>query len=177
MSLTYPHDRPLPHDPVAPAAREEPYVPVYARTRRTTGRSRDGVRAWMILAPIGVLVLGGAAAALMFAGGEDAAPVPLAEPAATAPVLPTQPLTVAAVPVQAAPVEAVPAPAPVVRRAAPAPVRRRGATPAPAATAEPATPRVVVEAEPTAPQAYTSTLNTAPAAEAPAPVIVIQPAD
>ena len=178
MSLTYPHDRPLPHDPVAPAAREEPYVPVYARTRRTTtGRSRDGVRAWMILAPIGVLVLGGAAAALMFGGGEDAAPVPLAEPAATAPVLPAQPLASAVVPVQVEPIEAVPAPAPVVRRAAPAPVRRRAATPAPAATAEPATPRVVVEAEPTAPQAYTSTLNTAPAAEAPAPVIVIQPAD
>ena len=137
----------------------------------------------MILAPIGVLVLGAGAAAMMMGGGEEAEPAPLIEPAATGPVLPAQqPLAAEAIPaepVASAPVvEAAPAPAPVARRATPAPARRA----APARTASP-TPapaeRVEVTAEPTGPRAYTATLNAEPATavEAPPPVIVIQPAE
>ncbi len=90
MSITYPHDRTIPSDGLTAAPREEPFVPVYARTRSATGR-KGGVKSWMILAPIGVLVLGAAAVVLVTAQGEHVAPVPLVEPAATGPVLPTQP--------------------------------------------------------------------------------------
>lgn len=180
MSVTYPHDRPIPQTDHLDAPREEPFVPVYARTRRNTRSRKGGVKTWMILAPIGVLVLAGGAAAMMMGGDSDeVASAPLAEPAATAPVLPAQPLPVENASIEIAPVvEATPAPAPVVRRAAPAPARRATA-PARAAAPTPA-PAPRVEAAPTGPQPYTATLNTAPAATpAPAqpPVIVIQPAD
>ena len=183
MTLTYPHDRPLPHDSHLDATRtEEPFVPVYARTRSARGR-KGGLKAWMILAPIGVLVLGAGAAALM--SGGDEATAPLAEPAATAPVLTAQPLLTEAAPVAETPVaavEATPAPAPVVRRAAPAPVRR-AAAPARAPAAAPTTaPRTATAPQPAGPQPYTATLNATPTATpAPAtaqpPVIVIQPAN
>ena len=181
MTVTYPHDRPLPQDNLE-APREAPFIPVYARTGRSArGARKGGIKTWMILAPIGVLVLGAGAAAMMM-GGDDVPPAPLVEPAATAPVVPPQALpieTSAVESVVAAPiVEATPTPAPVARRAtpAPAPVRRaaapRAAAPGPARAA-----RVEAPAEPTAPQPYTATLNAAPTPAAPPPVIVIQPAD
>lgn len=188
MSVTYPHDHPMSHSDRPEAPREEPFIPVYARTRRTARSRKGGVKTWMILAPIGVLVLGGAAAALMMGEGGDVAPAPLVEPAATPPVLPAQPLVSEAVSAEAgiAPiVEATPAPAPVLRaspaparRSAPAPVRRATSAPAPAVATREA------PAEPAGPQPYTATLNTAPPtatvaapapAAAPPPVIVIQP--
>lgn len=185
MTVTYPHDRPLPHDTHMEEARPEPYVPVYARTRGATRGRKGGVKTWMILAPIGVLVLGGAALALAMGQGDEVAPAPLVEPAATGPVLPPQPLVSEAAPVEApaaTPVEAAPVAAPVVRappaparRAAPVAARRTAPAPAPATREAPA--------EPAGPQPYTATLNTtteaAPATPAPAPaptpVIVIQP--
>jgi hypothetical protein len=175
MTVTYPHDRPQPHPAPVQDVREEPFVPVYARDRRGVRSRKSGLKTWMILAPLGVLVLAGSAALLVMGDRDDAAPAPLAEPAATAPVLPVQPLLTEAAPVEAIPAaEATPAPVPLVRRTAPAPARRaaapvRAATPAPTPT-----PRVVVPAESAGPQPYTATLNTTPA---PAPVIVIQPAD
>lgn len=181
MSVTYPHDRPTPQGEYLESPREEPFVPVYARTRRNTRSRKGGVKAWMILAPIGVLVLGAGAVAMM-TGGDEVAPAPLAEPAATPLVLPAQQLLTEAAPVTppaTAVVDATPAPAPVVRRSAPVPTRRTVA-PVRAAAATPApAPRVVTPVQPTAPQPYTATLNTAPATPAPAqpPVIVIQPAD
>jgi len=182
MTVTYPHDRPVLQGERLEAPHEEPFIPVYARTgRNARGGRKGGFKTWMILAPIGVLVLGGAAAALVMGQGDEVAPAPLVEPAATAPVLPTQPLlTEAPVEAAAAPViEATPTPAPVVR-AAPAPARR--AAPAPARATAPAATREA-PAEPAGPQPYTSSLNTTPAAApatpaptpAPPPVIVIQP--
>ncbi|HEY0599919.1 MAG TPA: hypothetical protein VGD32_07430, partial [Brevundimonas sp.] len=102
MSVTYPHDRPMPQGDHLDSVREEPFVPVYARTRRSARGRKGGLKTWMILAPIGVLVLGAGAAAMMM-GGEDSAPAPLAEPAATPPVLPAQPLAAAPAPVEATP--------------------------------------------------------------------------
>ena len=185
MSITYPHDRPMTHDGLAEVHNEEPFVPVYARTRRNARGRKGGVKAWMIMAPIGVLVLGAGAAALVMGEREAVAPAPLTEPAATAPVLPAQPLVTETAPattlgnasIEVTPepvVRAAPAPA---RRAAPAPVARRAA-PAPAAATREA------PAEPAGPQPYTSSLNTTPPAApvtpaptpAPPPVIVVQPA-
>ncbi|MCS6627464.1 hypothetical protein N0B44_31620 [Roseibacterium beibuensis] len=188
MTITYPHDRSIPNESLTDAPREEPFVPVYARTRSARGR-KGGVKSWMILAPIGVLVLGAAAVVLVMSEGDEVAPAPLAEPAATGPVLPTQPLvseiapleTPAGTTIEVAPepvVRAAPAPAPT-RRAAPAPARRA----APAPTPAPATREA--PAEPAGPQPYTSSLNTTPPTTAPAtpaptpappPVIVIDPA-
>lgn len=174
MTVTYPHDRPpLLHPPIE-GTREEPFVPVYARNHRGVRGRKGGVKTWMILAPVGVLVLAAAAAALVMGDRDAVAPPPLAEPAATAPVLPAQPLPAELAAVEAAPViEATPSPAPVVRRTVSAPPRRAAAT----VRATTPAPRVVVPAEPASPQPYTATLNTAPApAQNPAPVIVIQPA-
>ena len=67
MSLTYPEP------PVSNTAEAE-YVPSYARKPVR----RKKVRSWMILAPIGGVVLIGAAAAMLMNPGEPAAP--LAEP-------------------------------------------------------------------------------------------------
>ena len=187
MSITYPHDRPLSRDGLAEVPHEEPFVPVYARTRRNARGRKGGVKTWMIMAPIGVLVLGAGAAALVMGEREAVAPAPLAEPAATAPVLPAQPLVTETTPASTvgnASIEVTPepvvraAPAPA-RRAAPAPAARRAApAPAPATREAPA--------EPTGPQPYTSSLNATPPAAAapvtpaptpaPPPVIVVQPA-
>lgn len=184
MTVTYPQDRP--HETHVDEPRPEPYVPVYARTRGSTRSRKGGVKTWMILAPVGVLVLGGVAAAMIVGSGDDTAPAPLVEPAATGPVLPTQPLvneiapveTPAGTTIEVTPepvVRAAPAPAPA-RRAAPAPARRSTPAPAPATREAPA--------EPAGPQPYTSSLNTTPPTAAPVtpaptpappPVIVIQP--
>ena len=176
MSLTYTDDTARTYTET-PARSEEAYVPVYARSRSRKAR-RSGVRSWMILAPIGVLVLGGAAAMMLMDSGREAPA--LAEPAATAPVMPAAaPAALnagaapAPAPVEAAPLprEAAPAPAPVrraapARRTAPTPARREAA---PAAAAPEAA--AAVETSET-----TVTLNTAPAAsEAPPPRIVVAP--
>lgn len=158
MSVTYTED----HNE---ALREETFVPVYARTKASRGRKKSGVRSWMILAPIGVLVIGGVGVAMMMNQG-DVAPAPLAEPAATAPVMPVTPAPMAMEP---APVDS--APAPVMREAtptpAPAPVRR--AAPRVQAPAAAPAPRTVTPE----PSPATSTLNSAPAT--PAPTITVAP--
>lgn len=206
MSVTYPVDPLKPYgdrserspldgradiDARLDGATEEPFVPVYAR-RGKAARGGGKIRTWMILAPIGVIVLGGFGA-MMAMNGEETA-TPLAEPAATAPVVPATPLVA-----EPAPVAAL-SPAPVVEAAAPPPVQRaatpvrRAAAPAPAArrAAPTAAPRIeapaarVATPAPTA-SSSTTTLNTAPTAPAPAatvtpapaqppaPVIVVQP--
>ncbi|MDI1327953.1 MAG: hypothetical protein PSV23_14275 [Brevundimonas sp.] len=207
MSVTYPVD-PLkpygdrvevpafaPREDLSPrlsGATDEPFVPVYAR-RGKAARGGGKIRTWMILAPVGVLVLGGLGAMMMMNGEETAAP--LAEPAVTAPVVAATPLVAAASPAASvstpAPVRAVAAPAPVLRPTTPV---RRAVTPAPAprataptASQTPAAPvaRVVT---PTPATSSTSTLNTAPApaatvtptpapAQPPAPIIVVAPLD
>ena len=59
MTLTYTDDRSrLNTDPIDSRA-EEPFIPVYARGK-TRKAHKAGVRSWMILAPGGVVVLGGA---------------------------------------------------------------------------------------------------------------------
>ncbi|MBU4136657.1 MAG: hypothetical protein KJ690_09610 [Alphaproteobacteria bacterium] len=212
MTVTYPADHTKPYGdrlevPNLQATHrtesvsDEPFVPVYARRGKARG-GQGKIKTWMILAPVAVLVLGGIGAMLVMGGGEEAS-VPLAEPAATAPVLPAvatdtaaAPLTTAATP---APAIVAPAAAAPVRREA-APMRRTAPTPAPARreavrpTSAAASSRTVTPA-PTAtgPRAYapaatpsTTTLNTAPAARpaatptptptAPPPVIIIEPA-
>jgi hypothetical protein len=184
MSVTYTdetNDRSLNSD--------APYVPAYARSRQSR-KSKGGLKTWMILAPIGVLTIGGIGAAMMMGGGEQsqtaeaevATPAPLASQPLQRDVA-TAPMTTAATP---APVDVVPAPAPVARSVEPAresaPVRR--SAPRAAATT---TPRVEATPEPvlTGPQPYngtpsapassaapspTSTLNRAPVVVTPAPV-------
>jgi len=166
VTLTYTDNRARPYGDAA--AREEPFVPVYARTRSRKARSA-GVRSWMILAPVGVLVLGGAAAMMLMDGGREAPA--LVEPAATAPVLPATP-TVLTPAIPAAPLEAAPsprtsAPAASAQRGAPAPRELQGeSATAPAERA--------VESSRT-----TITLNTAPTAveTPPPPRIVVEPLD
>lgn len=193
MSVTYTdetNDRALNSD--------APYVPAYARSRQSR-KSKGGIKTWMILAPIGVLAVGGVGA-VMLMNGEQA---PMAEAEATTPApivsqplsndVATAPMTSAATP---APVEVVPAPAPVARAASP---EREAAPVRSAATrvAAPVTPRGEEAPVLSGPQPYsaapstttsspTSTLNRAPvtvapaptpaAPAAPAPVIVVQPA-
>ena len=203
MSVTYPADPARPigdrvEAPRAEAAQDEPFVPVYARRGKARG-GQGKIKTWMILTPIAVLVLGGIGAMMVMQGPEEAS-LPLAEPAATAPVLSATPTETAVAPLTSAstpePVVAAP---PVVRdaplrRIAPAPARRE-AVRAPAAAA---TPRIVtpVPAAPTGPQSYTpapaapstSTLNTAPVAPRPAtpapatsvptpppPIVIVEP--
>ncbi|HEY0926312.1 hypothetical protein, partial [Brevundimonas sp.] len=91
MSVTYTDDR--------AEMREDTFVPVYARTK-SRARRKGGVRTWMILAPIGAVLVGGAAAAMMMNPGAEPEPAALAEPAATGPVLPAAP---APLPMEAAP--------------------------------------------------------------------------
>lgn len=60
-------------------AEDTTFVPRYARTTK----SKKSVKTWMILAPIGAVVLLGSGVAMMM-GGEQAAPVQPAETAAPA---------------------------------------------------------------------------------------------
>ncbi|WP_332640704.1 hypothetical protein [Brevundimonas sp.] len=209
MTVTYPADplkpygdrvevKPLPGDRMDVNPRlgtaEEPFVPVYARRGKAARGANNGkIKTWMILAPLGVIVLGGIVAMTMLDTGGDTA-APLAEPAATAPVVSATPLIEAAPATSAstpAPV-AAPAPAPVAvlreatpvrRAAAPAPVRRAATPTAPRDATTTVAPRTATPA-PTSPA--TSTLNTAPTTPAPAitpaqepappaPVIVVEP--
>jgi hypothetical protein len=165
MSVTY-------TDQVRPAAARpaaridgEAYVPVYARSGAR--KSNKPVKTWMILAPLGVLAVGGAAAAMLMqpaAPAEEAAPfAPLAAQLAaseTAPLpLPSMPMETPAELTTAAPIPPSAA-APVERRAAPAAPARAAAR---AAAAPEAVEAPVV---PTGPQPY---LSVAPQTVAPQP--------
>lgn len=202
MTVTYPVDPTKPYGdrieaPRADLTHDEPFVPVYARRGKARG-GQGKIKTWMILTPVAVLALGGIGAMMLMQGPEEV-PAPLAEPAATAPVLPIAPTEVAAAPLTTASTPEPVAATPVVRdaaplrRATPAPApARREAVRAPAAAAA-ATPRVVTPAPaaPTGPRSYTPapaapstvTLNTAPATPAPAtpapaptpPVIIVEP--
>lgn len=170
MSVTY-------TDQVRPAAARpavrvegEAYVPVYARSGAR--KSNKPFKTWMILAPLGVLVVGGAAAAMLMqpaAPAEEAAPfAPLAAQLAASE---TSPLTVPSIPMEtpadlatATPIP--PSTAPVERRAAPeAPARAARAAPRVAAAPE----AVETPVAPTGPQPYLSVApqTTAPQAVAP----------
>lgn len=176
MSVTHPEDRkPIP----AAVIREEPFTPVFAR--KASSRNKP-VKTWMILGPIGLLVLGGATAAILMNPVEESAP--LAEPAPSfilpAPVETPAPATLEAEPlvVEAAPIaEIAPAPVRTQRQAAPASRRTPPAAPQ-------AAPRVEPAPAPAGPQPYTGSLNTGastptpaptPAAPASPPVIVFTP--
>lgn len=181
MTYTYAEDlKPRP----ATTTAEPAFTPVYARKHSSRNKP---VKTWMIMAPIGLLVLGGAAAAMLMNPASET--TPLAEPASTPAVLPspveTPPAVLEAEPlvVETAPAaEVAPAPVRTQRRAAPA--ARRAAPPAAA------TPRVETPAQPGGPQPYAGSLNTgaptpAPTTTTPAPttsipagpppVVVIEP--
>ena len=173
----------------AATADDTVFVPRYARR----SRAKKSVKTWMILAPIGAVVVLGGAAALMMDGGDRPAlgeaqpaaaqaPVATPSPVASAPVLEAaQPAPVASTPVE----QPAPPPAAVQRRAAPATPARRAMTPAPtvraaepAATIEPTGPRAYSAASSAAaaPSITTQSLNAGPAAATPAaPIIVTQP--
>ena len=173
MSVTY-------TDQVRPAAARpaarvegEAYVPVYARSGAR--KSNKPFKTWMILAPLGVLVVGGAAAAMLMQPAEPAVEeaAPLAPLAAQLAASETAPLNAPSIPMEtpadlttATPIPPAAA-APVERRATPtsadpAPAQARAARVAPRAAA----PAPVVEAPvaPTGPQPY---LSVAPQAVAP----------
>jgi hypothetical protein len=178
MSVTY-------TDQVRPAAARpaaridgEAYVPVYARSGAR--KSNKPVKTWMILAPLGVLLVGGAAAAMLMQPAEPAVEeaAPFAPLAAQLAASETAPLNAASIPMEtpadlttATPIPPAAA-APVERRATPtsadpAPAQARAARVAPRAAAPAAAaPAPVVEAPvaPTGPQPY---LSVAPQAVAP----------
>jgi hypothetical protein len=166
MSVTY-------TDQVRPAAARvdgEAYVPVYARS--SVRGSKKPVKTWMILAPLSVMVVGGAAAAMLM---QPATPVveeavPFAPLAAQLAASETLPLNAPAIPMETpADLTTTLIPpsdgAPVERRAAPAaPVRADRMTPRAAATEA-----VDAPVEPTGPQPYLSVApQTAPTVSAPA---------
>ena len=171
-------------EPTTPPLAEADYTPVYARR----GTRQKKIRSWMILAPIGAVVLIGGAALILTNGDEEAQPLVEPETASVmAPIVNTPaPLETASAPLVPA---ATPAPVQVARD--PAPLRRVTpvATPArraaPAVTAQAPAPRVQAPAEATGPQPYSAgpstPLSAAPAPSAPAPVaprapvIVVQP--
>lgn len=190
MTVTYPVDPTKPYGdrieaPRADLTHDEPFVPVYARRGKARG-GQGKIKTWMILTPVAVLALGGIGAMMLMQGPEEVS-APLAEPAATAPVLPIAP-TDAAVPLTTASTPEPITAAPVVRDAAPL----RRATPAPApARREAVRATAPAAAAPTGPRSYTPapaapstvTLNTAPATPSPAtpapaptpPVIIVEP--
>lgn len=197
MSVTCPADPIKPYGDHIEAAHDEPFIPVYARRGKARG-GQGKIRTWMILTPVAVLFLGGIGTMLIMSGGEEAS-APLAEPAATAPVLPVPPAQTEAA---AAPLTSASTPAPVVaetpvvreatplRRVTPAPARRAATPRAQAPTVAPVVaPRVAPPEAPAGPQPYTAapsappttTLNTTPVAPAtpvvpaPPPPIMIEP--
>ncbi|HZV83954.1 MAG TPA: hypothetical protein VFF48_03115 [Brevundimonas sp.] len=201
MSVSYPGE-PYRNEPISPytprdglrlddrverpaldRSTDEPFVPVYARRGKAARRGGGQVRTWMILAPVGLLVLGGATVAMMMSGEERVA-APLAEtstplPATTAlaATLPTAlPVIESPAPVEAAPAAVRKAPTPVpARRAAttrPEPVAALTATPA--STPAPATsPTVTLNTAPV-PMATPAPMEPVPSEPSP-PVILVQP--
>lgn len=126
MSITYPDhvavNRPTALAPT-PTAESAPYTPVYARS----GKARNGrkaVKTWMILAPIGAVVLIGGAVAMAI-GGQ--ASEPLGAPVSVEPTVMAAPIM--AVPLtDTAPAALVP-PAPPVAVAETTPEVRPAALP------------------------------------------------
>lgn len=193
MSMTYPTREP------APAANTEDavFVPRYARTARS---ARKPVKTWMILAPLGALVVVGGAVAMMLNSEEPRIAAAPAEQAAVAPApvssqASSSAMTAAETPVAPpAPVETASSEprvsAPVVRRAE-TPARRAPAVERPALAAREQAPADEAPAvEPTGPRPYgavTSALNSQPAttpavpatssATPPPPAISVQPLD
>ncbi len=176
MSVTYPADPSKPYgdrvevNPNADGANDAPFVPVYARTGKSARRNRNKIRTWMILTPVGIIVLAGLGAVAL--GGGDQTTAPLAEPAATAPVVPATSLAAPVVSAltPAPVVRTAPTPAPVLRPAAP--VRRAAAAPAPApARRSPtaAAPRSAV------PVPVARAVTPAPAASSPTPMLNMAP--
>ena len=188
MSVTY-------TDQIRPAAARvdsDAYVPVYARSGAR--KSNKSVKTWMILAPLGVLVVGGAAAAMLMPPAEPTAAeaVPFAPLAAQLAASEVAPLNAPTIPVEtpaelttAAPIPPAVA-APVERRAEPAtPTRAARAAPRVAPAAESAEAPIVS----TGPQPYQSAAPqtvepaaapvTAPAPAAmtasPAPIVITPP--
>jgi len=168
MSVTY-------TDQIRPAAANvdsEAYVPVYARSGAR--KSNKPVKTWMILAPLGALVVAGAAATMLMQSAAPVAeePVPFAPLAAQLAASEVAPLNAPSIPMET-PAElttAVPIPppavAPVERRVAPAAeapaqVQAARAAPAPAAVEAPVLP--------TGPQPYLSVAPQAVAPVSPAP--------
>ncbi len=155
------------------------FVPRYARAKR----ARKGVKTWMILAPIGAVVLVGAGAVMMMNGGSESQP--LVEPGPASPVV--QPMNAQPLDSMPAPLESSVAVAPLTPAAAPVSVVREAAS-APAPDAErravpverravPATaPVVETPAEPTGPRPYTvapqaNGTTSARNSDTPAPVV------
>lgn len=145
------------------------YTPVYARSRKKTG-----VRAWMILAPVSLVTLGGLTALAVTAeepqpmGGAEVASEPASAPMIEAPLAPAAPVAEPALPTfePPAPIPApAPAPAPARRTAAPAP----RPAPAPQAQAEPEP-----APEPMGPRPYTPSPSSAETVE-PAPIVIQVP--
>ena len=157
MSVTYPDhiavDRPVTAQPVSVRTADvdsAPYTPVYARS----GKARTGrkaVKTWMILAPIGAVVLigGGVAMAL---GGETADPVSSPGPVQPAPFAASIDAGIAppALQTSAAGIEATSAPVGMQT------AEGRRATPAlrPPVEAVPAATPVETAPTPTGPQPY-----------------------
>lgn len=148
------------------------FVPRYARARR----ANKGVRTWMILAPIGALVLIGGGAAMMMGGGTGTQP--LVEPQPGAPIV--RPLEAAPAPLEssvapAALTSPAAAPVPVVREAAPTPPpavqRRVGAVESRAAATPAVAPRTETVTEPTGPVPYSASPSTGVTPTAPAPAV------
>lgn len=180
MSLTYPNETDTLHDDAI-------YTPVYARGN-TRGKKK-GIKTWMILAPVGGVVLLGTAAMMLLYPTNETTPLVEAEPPVVSPMAPIAPepslldsaapapVTTASVlsPVTVAPVRT----APVAREAAPV---RPAAAPA-RRVAEPMAAPVAEPVAPDGPQPYggTTVLNTtvSPATPAPAsppaPAITVQP--
>ncbi|MDQ1154169.1 hypothetical protein [Brevundimonas sp. SORGH_AS_0993] len=174
--------------------RAEPaaFVPRYARHTR----SKKAVKTWMILAPLGAIVLLGSGVAMMLNSDDQAAPAPMD----AAPAMQTAPAAIDATQTPAAPAAMTPTasetPAPtrqdtVARRADVEPHRApprstRATTERPAAPVE--TPTVSSGPQPysapatvrlNAPSAAptVSTATSAPTVQTPPPVIVVQPTD
>jgi hypothetical protein len=78
MSVGYPDDGD--YESAAGSALRRPTPAPASRRNRTLRGRRSGLRGWMILAPIGLLTLAAASAALL-TGGEELPPAQLAEPA------------------------------------------------------------------------------------------------
>tara|TARA_R110002051_G_scaffold44627_5_gene90320 strand:+ start:2782 stop:3351 length:570 start_codon:yes stop_codon:yes gene_type:complete len=178
MSITYPDhiivDRPVASSAgagTAPVVESAPYTPVYARS----GKARNGrkaVKTWMILAPIGALVLIGGGVAMAI-GGEASAPLATAPMPVVAPrVSETAPLALAtAVPVDV--VAAVPL-VPVARRAAE--TRSRSPVVRPRVEAGPVVAPVETAPTPAGPRPYVSAAEPAAATiTPPAPTPVLPP--
>ncbi|WP_339914758.1 hypothetical protein [uncultured Brevundimonas sp.] len=176
MTITY-TDHEIPSHPyggrvvadTAAVVDREPYTPVYARS----GKARNGrkaVKTWMILAPVGAVVLIGGAAAMMM-GGETTsslgAPVPVAAPPAA---LPT-PEAVAPLSTEAPVKTVIAAPAPAARPAARTATPFARVRPAAVVSVAPAEPAPV----PAGPQPYLSGTATPAATSLPPQSVPVLP--